>query len=45
VVKRNLAALDAALAELHEVPVPATVTATRVRLPTVPAAAPDSCSG
>jgi pyruvate-ferredoxin/flavodoxin oxidoreductase len=40
VVKRNLAALDAALAELHEVPVPATVTATRVKLPTVPAAAP-----
>jgi pyruvate-ferredoxin/flavodoxin oxidoreductase len=31
VVKRNVAALDAALAELHEVPVPATVTATRVK--------------
>jgi pyruvate-ferredoxin/flavodoxin oxidoreductase len=41
VVKRNLAAVDAALGHLHEIPVPAQVTATRARPPLVAAEAPD----
>ena len=41
VVKRNVAALDAALAALFEVEVPSTVTAARRRLPAVPPHAPD----
>jgi pyruvate-ferredoxin/flavodoxin oxidoreductase len=41
VVRRNFAALDAALAALHEVEVPAAVTAGRSRPPAVPAHAPD----
>ncbi|MBK8095759.1 MAG: pyruvate:ferredoxin (flavodoxin) oxidoreductase [Planctomycetes bacterium] len=41
IVRRNFAAVDAALAHLHEVPVPAVATATRRRPPTVAAAAPD----
>jgi pyruvate-ferredoxin/flavodoxin oxidoreductase len=41
VVKRNVDAVDAALAELHEVVLPATVSATRTRRPAVPANAPD----
>jgi pyruvate-ferredoxin/flavodoxin oxidoreductase len=41
VVARNFAAVDATLAELHEVPVPAAATASRRRPPTVPEAAPD----
>jgi len=40
VVKRNFAAVDATLAQLHEVPVPARVTAAP-RPPTVPEAAPE----
>ena len=40
VVARNVAALESALANLVEVPVPAAPTTTRVRLPTVPATAP-----
>lgn len=41
VVKRNLDAVDAALAELHEVTLPAAISATRTRRPAVPATAPD----
>jgi pyruvate-ferredoxin/flavodoxin oxidoreductase len=41
VVKRNFAVVDAALAHLHEMPVPIAVTATRRRPPLVPARAPD----
>jgi pyruvate-ferredoxin/flavodoxin oxidoreductase len=41
VVKRNLAALDAALDHLHPVEVPAQVTATRARAPLVARDAPD----
>jgi pyruvate-ferredoxin/flavodoxin oxidoreductase len=41
VVKRNFAAVDASLAALHEVPVPAAVTATRRRPPIVSDKAPD----
>ena len=41
VVERNNAAVDAALAQLHEVPVPATVTSRQHRRPPVPAEAPD----
>ncbi|HET7830278.1 MAG TPA: pyruvate:ferredoxin (flavodoxin) oxidoreductase, partial [Candidatus Limnocylindrales bacterium] len=41
VVKRNLAALDATLAALCEVAVPAAATSERRRLPVVPPAAPD----
>ena len=41
VVKRNCDAVDAALAHLHEIPVPATISATRMRPPLVPAHAPD----
>ncbi len=41
VVARNLDALDAALANLHEVPVPERVTSTRHRPPAVPEHAPD----
>jgi pyruvate-ferredoxin/flavodoxin oxidoreductase len=41
VVRRNVAALDAALAALFEVEVPSTVTAARRRLPAVPPHAPD----
>jgi pyruvate-ferredoxin/flavodoxin oxidoreductase len=41
VVRRNLAAVDATLANLHEVAVPAAVTATRGRAAPVPAAAPE----
>ena len=41
VVKRNFAAVDATLAELHEVPVPAEVSATHRRPPIVSDKAPD----
>jgi len=41
VVRRNVVALDAALASLHEVAVPEIVTAARGRLLPVPAGAPD----
>jgi pyruvate-ferredoxin/flavodoxin oxidoreductase len=41
VVKRNFAAVDAALAHLHEVRVPEAATATRRRPPIVAASAPD----
>ncbi|MBU2953176.1 pyruvate:ferredoxin (flavodoxin) oxidoreductase [Marinobacter sp. F3R08] len=41
VVRRNVAAVDSALDNLHEVSVPDTVTATRFRVPRVPEDAPD----
>ncbi len=41
VIKRNFAAVDATLAKLYEVKVPAQATARQVRLPMVPAEAPD----
>jgi pyruvate-ferredoxin/flavodoxin oxidoreductase len=41
VVKRNFAAVDATLAELHEVPVPGEITATHRRPPIVSEKAPD----
>jgi len=41
IVKRNFAAVDATLAELHEVSVPPAVTATRRRTPIVSERAPD----
>lgn len=41
VVRRNLAALDAALSELSEIPVPASVTSAKRRLLAVPSHAPD----
>ena len=41
VVRRNVEAVDSALANLHEVPVPDKVTATRTRPPRVPEDAPD----
>ncbi len=41
IVRRNIAAVDAALAELHEIEVPETVTATRTRPRAVPDSAPD----
>ncbi|MBX3461994.1 MAG: pyruvate:ferredoxin (flavodoxin) oxidoreductase [Planctomycetes bacterium] len=41
VVRRNLAAVDAALAHLHAVPVPAAADAARRRPPTVARAAPE----
>ena len=41
VVRRNVEAVDSALANLHEVTVPGEVTATRRRPPTVPDDAPD----
>jgi pyruvate-ferredoxin/flavodoxin oxidoreductase len=41
VVKRNFAAVDETLAHLHEVKVPASVTATRSRPPLIAAGAPD----
>ena len=41
IVKRNLAAVDAAVAELHEVKVPGAVTATEGLPPIVPATAPE----
>jgi len=41
VVERNFRAVDAALAELHEVPVPREATSTFERTPAVPANAPD----
>jgi pyruvate-ferredoxin/flavodoxin oxidoreductase len=41
VVKRNLAALDATLAALVEVPLPATATTTRARPAVLPPGAPD----
>ncbi len=41
VVRRNFAAVDATLARLEEVPVPAAPTATRERPPLVPDTAPD----
>jgi len=41
VVKRNFAAVDAALAYLHEIEVPADVTATKMRQPIVADEAPD----
>ncbi|MEI7548516.1 MAG: 4Fe-4S dicluster domain-containing protein, partial [Actinomycetota bacterium] len=41
VVQRNVAAVDKSLENLHEVPVPATVTATMHRRPTVSGDAPD----
>jgi len=40
IVRRNVEAIDAALAELHELTIPATATAAAAR-PTVPADAPD----
>ena len=41
IVKRNFAAVDATLANLHEVTIPANVTAVHDRLPMVPAHAPE----
>ncbi|MGV8935622.1 MAG: pyruvate:ferredoxin (flavodoxin) oxidoreductase [Allorhizobium sp.] len=41
IVEQNFAAVDGALARLHEVSVPATVTSTTERPPTVPASASD----
>jgi pyruvate-ferredoxin/flavodoxin oxidoreductase len=41
VVKRNVAALDAALAAMHEIEVPAAVSSERRRAAAVPAQAPD----
>lgn len=41
VVRRNVEAVDSALDNLHEVPVPDKVTATRTRPPRVPEHAPD----
>ncbi|MCD9622896.1 pyruvate:ferredoxin (flavodoxin) oxidoreductase [Rhabdothermincola salaria] len=41
VVRRNVAAIDAALAGLHEIPVPDAADATRRRRPAVPDDAPD----
>jgi pyruvate-ferredoxin/flavodoxin oxidoreductase len=41
VIEQNRTAVDRALAHLHEVPLPAAVTATRPRPPIVAAAAPD----
>ncbi len=41
VVRRNVDAVDAALAELHEVPVPVSATSPRNRRPAVPDNAPD----
>ena len=41
IVEQNFAAVDGALARLHEVLVPATVTSTTERPPTVPASASD----
>ncbi len=41
VVDRNLAAIEAATAELHRVPVPGSTSATHHRRPAVPADAPD----
>ncbi|HET7490000.1 MAG TPA: pyruvate:ferredoxin (flavodoxin) oxidoreductase [Acidimicrobiales bacterium] len=41
VVERNFAAIDAALANLHRLEVPATVTATRSMAHTIPDSAPD----
>ncbi len=41
VVKRNVAALDAALAALQELPLPSAVTSERRRAPAVPAQAPE----
>ncbi len=41
IVEQNFAAVDGALARLHEVVVPATVTSTTERPPTVPASASD----
>jgi pyruvate-ferredoxin/flavodoxin oxidoreductase len=43
VLTRNFAAVDGAVAALHEVRVPATATADRVRPPVVPPEAPASC--
>jgi pyruvate-ferredoxin/flavodoxin oxidoreductase len=41
IVRRNFAAVDETLRHLHEVPIPAEVTATRMRPPLVSDAAPD----
>src|SRR5262249_22323173 len=41
VVRRNFEAVDCTLSHLREIPVPATVSATRARLPMVSHAAPD----
>jgi pyruvate-ferredoxin/flavodoxin oxidoreductase len=41
VVRRNCAAVDATLAHLHEIPVPATVSASRHRPPLIAEGAPD----
>jgi pyruvate-ferredoxin/flavodoxin oxidoreductase len=41
IVRRNVEAVDAALAELHEISIPATATAASPIRPTVPADAPD----
>ncbi len=41
IVKRNLAAVDRALEELHRIVVPERVTATREQAPTVPESAPE----
>src|SRR5690606_25992372 len=41
VVKKNEAAVDAAVAALHEIPVPDAVSATHNRIPIVAASAPD----
>ncbi len=40
VVRRNEAAVDAALGALHEIPVPGSASSTRVPVPLVPASAP-----
>jgi pyruvate-ferredoxin/flavodoxin oxidoreductase len=42
IVAKNHAAVDAALAAMHEIPVPATVTGKEVRQPVVAEAAPDA---
>jgi len=41
IVRRNVAALDAAIAAMREIPIPAAPSATRRRLPAVPEHAPD----
>ncbi|WP_321182423.1 pyruvate:ferredoxin (flavodoxin) oxidoreductase [Mycobacterium innocens] len=41
IVRRNTAAIDAAVAALHEIPIPDAVDAVRTRPPAVPADAPD----
>jgi pyruvate-ferredoxin/flavodoxin oxidoreductase len=41
IVKRNVEAVDHAVARIHEVEIPASARSTRMRLPAVPALAPD----